>query len=476
MDQRSTKLNDKAVRSDALYVLVWLQQSIRGHLNPVIEAALKLANERRLPVLVYHGKRRDYPYASARLHTFMLEAARELERTLGGRGIACAQYFERPGHEVRGLVYKLAADAAAVFTDEQFVFVAREQARRFASKADVAVIAVDEARLIPTHLFGGEPLITRSFRARHTPLRAVWRDHAPDRTPCVPPYDGKLPFKPDRLAQAADKDLRKLAAACRVDDEIPASHAHPGTSEAIRSRLGELTENVARYGDVRNNPALPWSCSQLSPYLHFGLLSVYDILKAVDASNATGSAKWKFLDEFLTWREWSHHLAYAIPDIHRYSETREWSREMLSAHAGDPREPLPLEALMRGETPDEVWNASQRFWLATGWLHNNLRMYWAKQILKWTASPEAAWAVACYINDRVSLDGRDPATYASMRWAFGDASPGDRRVPIYGLVSTKSATAILKREGMRDWIAENARLQVPHIRCAELSEIIELYR
>lgn len=44
-------------------------------------------------------------------------------------------------------------------------------------------------------------------------------------------------------------------------------------------------------------------------------------------------------------------------------------------------------------------------------MHGFLRMYWAKKILEWTESPEKALADAIYLNDRYSLDGRDPSGY-----------------------------------------------------------------
>ena len=47
---------------------------------------------------------------------------------------------------------------------------------------------------------------------------------------------------------------------------------------------------------------------------------------------------------------------------------------------------------------------------------------------------------------------------ASIQWAFGDAKPGYSEKPIYGWVAPKSNRAILKREGMKEWI--EARIQV----------------
>ena len=46
-----------------------------------------------------------------------------------------------------------------------------------------------------------------------------------------------------------------------------------------------------------------------------------------------------------------------------------------------------------------------------GKMHGFLRMYWAKKVLEWTPSPEEALATAIYLNDRFSLDGRDPNGY-----------------------------------------------------------------
>ena len=46
-----------------------------------------------------------------------------------------------------------------------------------------------------------------------------------------------------------------------------------------------------------------------------------------------------------------------------------------------------------------------------GKMHGFLRMYWAKKILEWTKSPEVALADAIYLNDKYSLDGRDPNGY-----------------------------------------------------------------
>ena len=39
-------------------------------------------------------------------------------------------------------------------------------------------------------------------------------------------------------------------------------------------------------------------------------------------------------------------------------------------------------------THEDIWNAAQRQMVSTGKMHGFMRMYWAKKILEWSASPE----------------------------------------------------------------------------------------
>ncbi len=110
--------NDRSIADDARYVLCWLQQALRATDNPVIDAAVRLGNALGLPVLVYHGVREDYPYASDRLHHFILDASRDLAAGCHARGLACVRHVDRAGHREKGLVYRLAADAAALVLED----------------------------------------------------------------------------------------------------------------------------------------------------------------------------------------------------------------------------------------------------------------------------------------------------------------------------------------------------------------------
>ncbi|MES3054264.1 deoxyribodipyrimidine photo-lyase [Sphingomonas faeni] len=461
---RVRSLNAHGVRPAARYVLCWLQQALRARDNPVIDAAICLANDLGLPVLVYHGLREDYPYASDRLHRFILGASRDLALECRQRGVACIQYVDRAEKREKGLVYRLAAESAAVLVEDQPTFVARWQSERFAARTDRAVLAVNAACLVPPAIFGGDIGSTTAFRRRHEPLRADWLT-ASDLMPELAPYDGPLPFVPDRLDTSTDADIDRLVAAAAIDHSLPPSPIFPLGRGGALQKLERLMDTVLpTYAAVRNDATNPVGASTLSPYLHFGVVSPREIMATVEAAAAPAGAKDKFADELLTWREWFHYQASALVAPERYDRISGWARETLEAHAADPRPELEtLDALLHGETRDETWNACQLQFLVDGWMHNNLRMYWGKRIIAMTPDPQTAWATACYLNDRLSLDGRDPSTYGNIAASFGGGSPGREGPAVYGKVPTRSDGSTRHRPDGPAWLEAAAARPRPEV-------------
>jgi deoxyribodipyrimidine photo-lyase len=447
------------------YVLCWLQQALRARDNPLVDAAVLLGNELGLPVLVYHGLREDYPFASDRLHRFVLGASRDLARGCAERGLACVQFVDRAAKREKGLVYRLAADAAAVMLEDQPAFVAQWQAERVAAEVDRAVFAVNAACLVPPAALDQGVGTTSAFRRRHQKARADWAAWV-DEDPAVAPYDGPLAYEPDRLGGMADAELDALVASLDIDHDLPPSAMLPGARAEVLHRLRRLTQEVLpAYADARGNAARPEGASTLSPYLHFGVVGPREVMAAIHAADVAGEDQEKFADELLTWREWFHYKARGMRVPESYARVPNWARTQLERHADDPRpEAETLDAMVHGETRDETWNACQKQYLIDGWMHNNLRMYWAKRIIAMTPDPRTGWATACYLNDRLSLDGRDPSTYGNLAWAWGDAAPGYRDNPIYGIVQTRTDRSIRDRPGGPEWIARAAARPAPRLR------------
>ena len=454
LTDRCRALNQKSEYEGADYVLCWLQQALRAFDNPVIDAAITYANAHDLPVVVYHGMRQDYPHASDRLHYFLLGGSRGLQQGCAERGLRCVSYLQTPDYIEKGLVYRLSEKARAVFAEDHPTFVARWQTQSFASKVNRPVYAIDAARLVPTRSLPPTLKTTPAFRAANKPKRDTFAAAERDFKPKSAIYGPTLDFNDIDLKDASDEQLQSLIADCDIDHSLGTCQEFPPSRAVALERMSDFIFNyLPKYKWTRNNPAATGSGSRLSPYLHFGLLGPRELYRAVQASDAHSAAKWKFLDEAITWREWFHYQAYHDDEFDRFSSLPKAARNTLLEHSSDPREKLySLDELIHGATEDAVWNAAQKQWLLTGYMHNNLRMYWGKKLIEWTPDPETAWNTACYLNDRLSLDGRDPATYGNMQWCFGKAKPGYSEKPIYGWVAPKSSRAVLKRAGMAEWV------------------------
>lgn len=441
------------------YILCWLQQNLRGEDNPIIDAAIAAGNKSGLPVVVYHALGQKYPHANARIHQFILEAASSLTITIEKRGLRFVSYLERPAKFEKGLVYRLAKRAAMIFTDDVPAYVARFQAESVASKIEVPLFAVDASCLVPMNEFPFLAEANPFFRRAHTPLREQYLTAETELSPDVGRFVGDFDFEPDNLANVSDQNLSKLVASCEIDHSVLALEKFKGTRAAALAHLKWAAEKVLPvYDQTRNNSSNEFVGSRLSPYLHFGVLSVREIVRAVHESGASSRARWKFLDELIGWREFFHHTARHSKNPADYENLPDWAQETLSEHRRERGNSPTLDQMIHGETEDEVWNAAQKQYLLEGWMPNNLRMYWGKKLVGWTDAPETAWATACYLNDRFSLDGRDASTYGNLQWAFGRFDRPASKAVIYGTVARRGASTMRGRPGMSEWIArESAR-------------------
>ena len=455
LKKRVRKLNDHAVNKKARYVLCWLQQNIRAFDNPAIDAAIATGNKLKLPVVVYHGLGQKYPHANDRLHKFIIEASRSLAPEVEKRGLRCLNYIERPAKFEKGLVYRLGADAAAIFTDDVPAFVARRQAKTVAAKTETAMFAVDASCVVPMNEF---PYLTDAnafFRRAHTPFREKYLKAKTELSPEIARYEDDFDFVTDDLSKL---DLDQLIAECDIDHTVPPVEKLHGSREAALKQLQWACDEVLPvYEKVRSNPAHPLSGTRLSPYIHFGVLSVREIIWEFQKYATAKQKNWRIHDEIMSWREFFHHQARFEADPFAYETLPEWARETLEKHRAERTNSPTLDEIIHGETVDETWNAAQKQYLLDGWMPNNLRMYWGKKLVGWRKTPETAWRTACYLNDRFSLDGRDASTYGNIGWCFGKLNRPSGEQPIYGKVGRPWDQTMRKRQGVPEWLAEQAK-------------------
>jgi deoxyribodipyrimidine photo-lyase len=273
----------------------------------------------------------------------------------------------------------------------------------------------------------------------------------------------RWPTASDALLAGDAKELERLP----IDHTVKVVSMRGGHSAAARAMRRFVRERLARYGEDRS----PDASSRLSPYLHFGHVSVHEVLHAVAArehwtvdrlssSRVLGARQgwWRmgggaeaFLDQLVVWRELTYNTCAKRPrDYDRYASLPAWARRSLEAHASDPRPArYTRSALDRAETEDPVWNMAQRALRDDGWFPNRLRMIWGKKILEWSPSARAALATMIALMNRYALDGRDPCSYGGYAWTLGryDRPWPERKV--FGVVRTMSSARHSLTSGAR---------------------------
>jgi len=251
-----------------------------------------------------------------------------------------------------------------------------------------------------------------------------------------------------------ETDFESLIKDIKIDRSVgEVKSIEPGEEGAKKILDAFLGGGIEGYGSKRNNPDNDIQ-SGLSPYLHFGSISAQKAAMEVLASSAAGQDKDAFLEELIIRRELSDNYCYYNPRYDDFEGFPRWARNTLDDHRGDPREYIyPADKLEGSATHDELWNAAQSQMVITGKMHGYMRMYWAKKILEWTPSPEEAQEIAIYLNDKYSLDGRDPNGYTGIAWSIGgvyDRAWGER--PVFGKVRYMSYNGAKSKFDIKSYI------------------------
>ena len=448
-DLRIHAHGERGPHPDGDHVLYWMQSTLRAHDNHALTFAIEQANRLRLPLLVYHRLRHDYPWASDRLHSFILESAADLHDAFADQGIQYALHLERDGRELakrarRGEpapLVALARRAAVVVTDYFPTFVVPRETRTLRRQVETPVVAVDSATVVPVRYHEREYSSAPPFRARLD--KALSAFHQLVRTP-EPRVRRKLDL-PFDLTVPGRTRTRSLVAACDIDHTVAPVPDLRGGSRAARRWLERfLEEGLPRYVEDRADPNAG-ATSGLSPYLHFGNISPREVLfHAREAGPFDQFARFK--DEILTWRELAFNFTHFNPK-HRTAEAiPAWARAELDRGEADQRPALySLEELEQARTAEPLWNAAQRAYLRDGWMPNALRMLWGKAVVQWTRTAADALAIMEHLNNKYALDGRDPSTYLNLQWVLGKFDRPFYRRPIFGTVRSMSLRAAEKK-------------------------------
>jgi deoxyribodipyrimidine photo-lyase len=442
-----------------------MQRAERALDNPALDVAIEVANELDLPVVVYFSAISNFPSANLRHYYFLNQGLRDIEADLAERGIA---FIVRrpPGNSLEALLTEV--NAAMVIGDENPCREPERWRRVLADRLKIPFWTVDADVVVPSNLFDKHYYALQFFRPR---LYAQFPEYLVALPKLKPAHEWKRPRSFASFDVSADvtqgwKDLDRSVR--------PVDYWTGGTHAALKRLKHFIDNGLANYPEQRNHPEADGT-SQLSPYLHFGHISPLTVAlaaqKALKAKKVTQTAYDSFLGELIGWRELAVNFVKFVPNYDSIDCAEPWAQKTLREHAADTRDPLcTLDQLEKAQTYDELWNASQMQMVNFGWMHNYMRMYWAKKILEWSPNPAVAFQNAVYLNDKYELDGRDPNGYAGIAWAVAgvhDRPWFDR--PIFGSIRYMSGTSTGKKFDSKRYICNVMDEPLPLLAAARSS-------
>ncbi len=463
---RIRTLNDAEVAASGDFVLYWMTAFRRTRSNFSLQRAIEWAEELDRPLLVFEALRCDYPWASDRLHQFIVQGMADNARELAQHGVRYYAYLEPKPGAGRGLLQHLADHACVVISDDFPCFFLPRMMQGVAPHLPVRFELVDSNGLLPMRAADRVFPLAHAFRRF---LQKTLRPHL-DEFPQTNPFRSydqpslkKLPANTERRWPAADVETlassQDSLAAFPIDHGVEPSPIIGGSRAAAKQLKTFVEKRLSDYSELRNHPDAD-AASGLSPYLHFGHIGVHEVFEKVMRHDGWsrdqispkahgGRQGWwgasepveAFLDELITWREVGYNMCWQREDYDQFESLPDWAQTTLAKHTRDRREYIYDEQqLCEARTHDPLWNAAQRQLVREGRIHNYLRMLWGKKILQWSETPREALRVMIELNNRFALDGRNPNSYSGIFWVLGryDRAWGPER-PIFGKVRYMSS-------------------------------------
>lgn len=434
-------------------VLYWMQEAKRFEFNPAFDYAYKEANNLNLPLVVYFGVVDHFSNislstnkysTSARHYKFLFERLEEIIDEAKEKEI---NFIITEANFPKSIIELAKVNAKLLVTEISYVSDAVQWKSELEKKLAIPVRFINtQTCFLPNEIYPKHAVGARVLRPR---LNNVLNN--------IDYKNIKLRknIKRLNLPSMSSIDLKKLFEA---KFKVPFKSKYSsfvGTRKECMKYLNEfLNKKIEYYHQYKNDPCKNY-CSNMSPYLHFGIISPVEILHYIFKKDMNPGVI-AYLEELIVRRELSFNHVYYCKEYWNYFQTIPlWAQKTLSVHQGDEREYCySYQQLANGETHDQYWNAAQREMVITGKMHGYMRMYWGKKIIEWSKNPQDAFKNAIILNDTYSLDGRDPNGCVGVSWCFGLHDRPWQERKIFGTVRYMNAEGLKRKFDIDRYISK----------------------
>jgi deoxyribodipyrimidine photo-lyase len=371
-------------------ILVWHRADLRTHDHPALHHAA-LASSQVAPVFVLDPLLLKMPYAGRARIGFLYANLHSLNESYQQLGSSLIVRAGKPEEELIKLA--LEAGAKSIYALRSDEPIGRER--------DTRVKTVLEENGIELKLFESDTIqqpgaiksLSGTSYKVFTPFWKTW-----------------LNFPISTLATPKNLELHNISSLAipEPNRQIPLPKA--GETAAV-NRLEQFIGNVGlRYESLRDTPCVDGT-SQLSSYLHLGVISPRYAAARGQRADMTGWVR------ELCWRDFYRHLLFDEPHLALEAFKPAWRTFPWRVSSQD------FDAWKSGNTGYPIVDAGMRQLLATGWMHNRVRMIVASFLTKHLLID---WRLGEAHFNELLIDGDLASNNGGWQWTAGcgvDAAP-----------------------------------------------------
>lgn len=296
-----TQPTSQALHGDC--VVYWMSRDQRARDNYALLYAQSVARSHNVPLRVVFNLVPRFLEATLRQYGFMIKGLKEVEDTLREHNIPFHLLMGDPVTNIPQFLND--RNALMLVTDFSPLRVGAGWVNSVAEKLNnqthkLPLIQVDAHNIVPCWVASPKlEYSARTFRGKITPK--------------IPEFLQEFPALVHNPAGSLDSDPVKWDEALeslQINRDVgEVDWIRPGAAAASEMLEKFIQQKLKDYGDKRNDPNNDF-VSNMSPYTHFGQISVQRIILTLKAAKKSGSSVDSFIEESVVRRELTDNFCF----------------------------------------------------------------------------------------------------------------------------------------------------------------------